>query len=77
MEWYRDNKSGKNADRDVYAPADFIGMDSVVYMAEGLFIVGGVMFVKEGYLYQLSVQYFTSPESPRDNFYKIISTVEF
>lgn len=77
VEWYRENKSGKNADSNVYASANFIGMNSVVYRAEGLFTFDGVMFEKEGYLYQFSVQYYNSPESPKNDFYKIISTVEF
>lgn len=75
VEWYRENKSGKNADNDVYTSVDFIGIDSVVYQAEGLFAFDGVMFERGGYLYQFIVQYFNSPESPRDNFYKIISTI--
>jgi hypothetical protein len=76
-EWYKENKFGKNADRDVYAQAYFMGMDSVAYQAEGLFMFDGVFFEKEGSLYQFGVQYFNSPESPKDTFYKIISTVEF
>ena len=77
MKWYRENKFGKNADNDVYTSADFIGIDSVVYQAEGLFTFDGVIFERDGYLYQFSVQYFNSSELPRDDFYKIISTVEF
>lgn len=76
-EWFKENKSEKFADRNVYAPADFMGMDAVVYRAEGLFIFDGLFFEREGVLYQFGVQYSNSPESPRDNFYKIISTVEF
>ena len=70
-------KSEKIADRSVSAPVDFIGIDSIVYQAEGLFTFDGVIFEKGGYLYQFIVQYFNSPESLRDDFYKIISTVEF
>lgn len=77
VEWYRGNKSGKNANLDVHTSADFLGIDSVAYQAEGLFTFDGVIFEKDGHLYQFIVQYFTSPESPKDNFYKIISTVEF
>ncbi len=77
VQWYKENKFGKNADSDVYAPADFIGVDAVAYRAEGLFMFDGIFFEKGGSLYQFSVQYFNSPESPRDNFYKIISTIEF
>ena len=56
-------KSEKIADRSVSAPVDFIGIDSIVYQAEGLFTFDGVIFEKGGYLYQFIVQYFTSPES--------------
>jgi hypothetical protein len=70
-------KSEKIADRSVSASADFIGIDSVVYQAEGLFTFDGVIFENKEYLYQFIVQYYNSPESPRDNFYKIISTVKF
>ena len=63
-------------DRFVYAPANFIGMDSVLYQAEGLDIFDGVIFEREGYLYQFSTGH-DFPESPATNFYKIISTVEF
>jgi len=77
VEWYKKNKFEKNADRDAYAQAYFMGMDSVAYQAEGLFMFDGILFKKDGSLYQFNVQYFNSFESPRNNFYKIISSVKF
>ncbi len=64
-------------DRFVYGPANFIGIDSVLYQGEGLDIFDGVIFEREGYLYQFSVPHYYPPESGMTDFYKIISTVEF
>jgi len=77
VEWFGEHKSEKLFDRNVYAAADFIGIDALIYQAEGIVTADGVIFENRGYLYQFDVQYYNSPESPRDDFYKIISTVEF
>ncbi len=75
--WFKENMAGKYADRISYSQAYFMGMSSVAYRAEGLFMIDGVLFEKGGYLYQFSVQYYNSPESPRNDFYKIVSTLKF
>ena len=76
MQWFEEGGI-QIGDHAVYAPSNFIGMDSVLFQGEGLYIFDGVIFEREGYLYQFDVQHYDSPESPRSDFYKIISTVEF
>lgn len=74
--WFGDN-SQRIFDRNVYAFARFLGMDSVAYKGEGLSTFDGVIFERKRYLYQFGVQYDSPALAPRSDFYKIISTVEF
>jgi len=77
LKWFKENMAGKYADSISYSQGDFMGRSSVEYKAEGLFSFEGIVFEREGFLYQFEVAYYNSPQSPRDNFYKIISTIEF
>ncbi len=64
-------------DRSISEPANFLGMGSMAYQAEGLFAFEGIIFEKEKYTYQFNVVYDSPTELARSDFYKIISTMGF